>query len=702
MKLFTYACALSLLPFPVWTQTTVINWSVFDMGFAEPASATTELRSVAGQVFVGPSQIANSRIESGFLSGIYGPPAITGIFTVTTTSDTGAGSLRWAMQTANVTAGLTLITFNIPGSGVHTITPSSPLPDITNPVIIDGYTQPGASPNTNGPGLGSNAVLLIEFNGVNTSGAFNEGCLNIRVGGCTIRGLVINRARSAGISLYLGGNNIVEGDFIGTDPTGTTASANVYGITIESEGNDRIGGTTPAARNIISGNTSDGIAFGAGSVGGSGHVVEGNLIGTNGAGSGALANDKGVHLAYSVTNVLICGTMPGARNVISGNSFGVFIGNGLGDPQVSHNLVKGNLIGTDVTGTAGLGNTQHGVSIAGLNNTVGGITSDERNVISGNGGYGVYIFGADSSVVQGNYIGTDVNGSSPIGNHDGGLYLAGIDLTIGGTTAGAANTIAFNGTLPNVHTGVAVIGSISRAAILGNSLYSNVGLGIDLGGDGVTPNDSCDVDTLVANNYQNYPVLTSALPGGGSLIVQGTLNSRPNSLLRIEFFASPTSDSTGYGEGKAFLGFVFALTSNSCQASFVDTLPVLVPLGYSISATATDARGNTSEFSRSISVGTTSVQGTGNELPKTFELSQNYPNPFNPSTSIRYALPTATHVTLKIYNILGQEVATLIDAVEGAGYRSIVWQPEGTASGAYFYQLRAGNFIQTRKLLLLR
>ena len=182
-----------------------------------------------------------------------------------------------------------------------------------------------------------------------------------------------------------------------------------------------------------------------------------------------------------------------------------------------------------------------------------------------------------------------------MGNRNGGLYLAGIDLMIGGTTTGVGNIIAFNGTLPNVHAGVAVIGSISRAAILGNSLFSNVGPGIDLGGDGVTPNDSCDI---------------------------------------------------------------------GCQAFFVDTHPVLVPLGYFISATATDARGNTSEFSRSISVGTTSAHEAGNELPKTFELSQNYPNPFNPSTTIRYALPASARVTLKIYNILGQEVVTLIDAVE--------------------------------------
>src|SRR5205807_1424701 len=143
-------------------------------------------------------------------------------FDVTTTADSGAGSLRDAITLANANAGLDTITFHIPGSGVHTITPLPDLPTITDPVIIDGYTQPGASPNTNpltlGPGaLGSNAVILIELSG---SGGAGVG-LNISAGNSTVRGLAINRFANSGINLSPADGNIIEGNFLGTDPTGT-------------------------------------------------------------------------------------------------------------------------------------------------------------------------------------------------------------------------------------------------------------------------------------------------------------------------------------------------------------------------------------------------------------------------------------------------------------------------------------------------
>jgi titin len=403
--------------------------------------------------------------------------------------------------------------------------------------------------------------------------------------------------------------------------------------------------------------------------------------------------------------VLVGGTTPGAQNVISGNGYGVSIGSGLGDPNVSHNRVEGNLIGTNVTGAGALGNTQHGIAIVTPNNTVGGTTPEARNVISGNGTYGVYLFSADSNIIQGNYIGTNITGDAAIGNHTGGIYLVGNDVTIGGTSAGEGNIIAFNGTLPN-HPGIEVIDPSFRNAILGNSIFENAGLGIDQGGNGVTPNDSCDADTLVANNYQNYPVLTSALPAIGNTIIQGTLNSRPNSLFRVEFFATPTPDSTGYGEGKIFLGSTTVTTGNNCQVSFVDTLPDVGPLGNYITSTATDAWGNTSEFSRSILLGTTSAPEKGRGLPTRFGLSQNYPNPFNPSTTINYQLPMASRVILTIYNILGQEVTKLVEGVQGAGYKSAVWNGQGVASGVYYCRIVATSgqttFVDVKKMLVMK
>ena len=700
----------------VYAQNTAATWSSFNMGFAATVSATTNAQSVAGQLVVGSAQSSITIIEGGFLPGASGPPSVTATFTVTTVSDTRVGSLRWAMQTSNATAGLNLINFNIPGSGVHTITPASPLPTFTDPVIIDGYTQPGASPNTNPPELGSNAVLLIELNGINTGGA---GCLALETTGSTVRGLVINRA-STGIILRRGGNNVIEGNFIGTNSSGTTALGNSYGIHIDyGDNSDRIGGTSPAARNVISGNIGGGIAFGGWvENGGSNHVVQGNLIGTNAAGTGSLGNGTGIHFAYNTNNVLVGGTIPAARNIISGNLNGILFGSTFGNPLVSRNLVQGNYIGTDVSGLAAIGNTHGGVSVLGLNNTIGGTVPGAGNIISGNGRYGVEILGGDGSVVQGNYIGTDVNGTSPLGNRYIGVSVFSRNVKVGGTEPGAGNIIAFNGTTPSFSAGVALIGSITRRnAILGNSIFSNVGLGIDLGsGDypnGVTPNDSCDADTLVPNNFQNYAVLSSALPGGGNTIVQGTLNSRPNNLYRIEFFSSPTRDTTSYGEGKTFLGFTTVITGNNCLATFVDTLPVIVPLGYYIAATATDTGNNTSEFSRSLAVGTTSVQHQGIEMPTTYALEQNYPNPFNPTTQVRFSLPVESHIRLIIYNTLGQEVIVLADEQRSPGTFGIEWGGTSSSgnkvgSGVYLYKLEAkptagGNiFVNTKKMILLK
>ncbi|MEK9138520.1 MAG: hypothetical protein AAB393_15455, partial [Bacteroidota bacterium] len=428
----------------VYAQNTAATWSSFNMGFAATVSATTNAQSVAGQLVVGSAQSSSTRIEGGFLPGASGPPSVTATFTVTTVSDTGVGSLRWAMQTSNATAGLNLINFNIPGSGVHTITPASPLPTFTDPVIIDGYTQPGASPNTNPPELGSNAVLLIELNGINTGGA---GCLALETTGSTVRGLVINRA-STGIILRRGGNNVIEGNFIGTNSSGTTALGNSYGIHIDyGDNSDRIGGTSPAARNVISGNIGGGIAFGGWvENGGSNHVVQGNLIGTNAAGTGSLGNGTGIHFAYNTNNVLVGGTIPAARNIISGNLNGILFGSTFGNPLVSRNLVQGNYIGTDVSGLAAIGNTHGGVSVLGLNNTIGGTVPGAGNIISGNGRYGVEILGGDGSVVQGNYIGTDVNGTSPLGNRYIGVSVFSRNVKVGGTEPGAGNIIAFNGT----------------------------------------------------------------------------------------------------------------------------------------------------------------------------------------------------------------------------------------------------------------
>ena len=463
--------------------------------------------------------------------------AVATTFTVNSADDVDDGtcdathcSLREAIAAANANAGTDTIAFNIPGAGPHTIQPNSALPTITDPVVIDGYTQPGASPNTNGPGLGLNTVLKIELDGTN-AGVGADG-IRITSADSTVRGLVINRfggpgtqVTAAGVNLVGSSGNVIEGNFIGTDDAGTLDLGNFgSGVRITAPSNT-IGGTTAAARNVISGN--------------------------------------GFHGVWIVS-------VPGGGNV-----------------------VQGNFIGTDATGSAAIGNALTGVMInTAPGNTIGGTDAGARNVISSNGGGGIRIRGSSSTgnLVQGNFIGTDVTGTAKLGNLLRGVLIEAPDNIIGGMEAGAANTLAHNGGL-----GVHVFDGTGNA-ILGNAIFSNSALGIDLFPDGVTPNDTGDGDTG-ANNLQNFPTLSQAFLVGGTTQVGGSLNSTASRTFRVEFFANAACDASGNGEGETFLGAINVTTDGSGDTFFNATVGA-ASVGDQITATATDLTTNdTSEFS---------------------------------------------------------------------------------------------------------
>ena len=424
---------------------------------------------------------------------------------------------------------------------------------------------------------------------------------------------------------YRSGNK-VQGNFIGVEPTGTVAhGVHDSGVATENESNDVIGGVNAADRNVISGNDQDGVAFGYDSgQGGSGHTVQGNFIGTNAAGTGALpGGQNGVDLPQIASNVTIGGTTAEARNILSGNfGRGVVLSHGILNPNVTANLVEGNFIGTDVTGTVALGNGSEGVGIGGFSNTIGGTAAGAGNVISGNAGAGINILSASGNVIEGNLIGTDLTGANDIGNQGDGVHIGASNITVGGTTAGAGNIIAFNGKGLFVGAGVGVE-SGAHNAIIGNSIFSNTtktaskGLGIDLGMsgalDGVTPNDHCDPDTgsTVANELQNFPVLTAVMPAGGTTTIEGTLDSDPNTTFRLDFYASAACDPSNFGEGQTFIGSAMVKTSvmgamPECTADFTGmnaiVLSATVSAGQFITATATDPNNNTSEFSQCLEV----------------------------------------------------------------------------------------------------
>ncbi len=254
-------------------------------------------------------------------------------FTVTDTLDDGnTGSLRWAINQVNADTGTgaDTIDFNIPGTGPFTITPSSPLPSITHPVLIDGYSQPGASANTAADS--DNAVLMIDLSGY--GGAYYGDGLDIDANDSTVQGLAINYFNN-GLNLLYGSGDLVQGNFIGTDVTGSSAQFNYQGIMLSGATDNTIGGTTPAARNIVSGNYDQDIAL---FYYASGNLIEGNFVGLTASGTSTLYTyGIGVITNYSPDNT-VGGTAAGAGNVIGGLSIDGIQFAGVGD-----NLAEGNV-----------------------------------------------------------------------------------------------------------------------------------------------------------------------------------------------------------------------------------------------------------------------------------------------------------------------------------------------------------------------
>jgi hypothetical protein len=636
-------------------------------------------------------------------------------FVVTNTNDSGPGSLRQAIVDANGhsnSGAVDAISFNLPGTGVRTVILISALPDITDPVIIDGWTQPG----WNGPPI----VELTAQAGVTIDGLVITG------GGTTVRGLVMNGFQAA-INISQNGNNTVKGCYLGTDSTGQQAAPNREGIASLQTSNNLIGGPTEADRNIISGNRFYGIRVSENDsfhgIETGGHIIQGNYVGTDVTGTKALPNCtetatgatglSGIHVIGN--GVKIGGPETGAGNLISGNASGgislegsgatiagtglsmASLGGHLGGIGTSRNVVsgnagngiavassngviQGNYIGTDISGKIALPNGNIGLSIAGTDNLIGGTGLGAGNLISGNVGGGLGFFSgisvigpspqevpAQRNVVQGNLIGTDLTGTVALPNGGDGIYFArggfaGGSNRIGGNVPGAGNTISANqgngiylenkgftliqgnligtasdgakslgngqtgilivdctgskvGSLSgpdldtantiafNLGDGVAVTGQSQQTRISSNSIHDNGQLGIDLGDDGVTANDAGDADSG-ANGLQNFPVISAAFGFNGNLTIYGALQSGGSKDFILEFVANQAADGLGYGEGQVLLGQARVTTNSSGDAAFNVTFPLPSNVAV-VSAVAIDSNGNTSEFSADATVSPT-------------------------------------------------------------------------------------------------
>ncbi len=539
----------------------------------------------------------------------------------------------------NTIGGATALARNvISGNGSTAVNVSANQANTSGTVVAGNYIGTNAT-GTTAIGNGFTAITVA------AAGAFTitnttiggiaanvvSGSVGVNSGGITISGTGVTGTQ-------------IQGNFIGTNATGTAALPNgSAGIFLTQPGSVTVGGTTVAARNVISGNTGHGISL-SNTTGVLGTIlVEGNYIGTTADGSTALGNASAGIRLLQTGNVQIGSSVVGAGNVISGNG-GAGIISSFG---TAGNLIQGNLIGVNSAGTLAIGNTQGGIVLTNSAlNTIGGAAAGAGNVISGNNvanTAGIDVRASDSTTIQGNSIGTNASGLFPIpnfigislssnsnivtgnvisGNTTDGVVLKstfgngngnaltqnmiGVDVTgtaplgnggfgvniipsfgnvanntVGGTTVGLGNVIA-----NNTSGGVRVATANVANGILGNSIFQNNNLkGIKVG-----------------NSTGPVAVVNSAVIGNSQTFIQGTYGVGTGSIgsYRFEFFSNPDS---GNGQGKTFLGTASrpGVTGGTIDFSTVATQFAVssptVLLGDYVTVTVTDPSNNTSEFS---------------------------------------------------------------------------------------------------------
>ena len=405
---------------------------------------------------------------------------------------------------------------------------------------LPAVTSPVVIDGSTQPGFAGAPLVVVH-------GGSGDG-LTVTAGSSTVRGLVINGFSGNGLAISGAGGNVVEGNYIGTNAAGTAAVGNgTAGVLINGSADNRIGGRERAQRNIISGNTGKG-------------------------------NDGGVKI----------------------------------DGGATGNIIQGNFIGSDVTGTVPMGNEGRGVAIhSGSNNFIGGVQPGAGNLIIANRATGVRVVSGTGNVIAGNWIGLTAAGSYQYGVTSN---ARGIQFRSDGNTAVSNYVIAnlFDGILfyagsasQNLVQGNIVIGNGLHGigvvtgtgnTLLSNQILDNGYLGIGLSNetfDQVTPNDPGDNDSGT-NGLQNFPVIASASTSGA---VSGSLNSKGNQTFTVQLFANPACDASGHGEGGYYIGQTNVTTNASGNASFGVALGFSLPAGWSVTSTATDTDGNTSEFS---------------------------------------------------------------------------------------------------------
>jgi hypothetical protein len=513
--------------------------------------------------------------------------ALLSTYTVLNSGDSGPGSLRQAILSANQDTTPDTIAFQIPTSdpgynpatGAWAITLASGLPVITNAVTIDGTTQPGFHPTsvaiprgTNDPGPGWTLIQpVVEINGQNLP---SINLLDIQASNCTVEGLVLDGLGTGSVAISAeatAANTLIQGNFLGTNVSGTAADgAGRYGV-LPGGQNCTVGGAGQGQGNLISGFTEAGINPDSNT----NTHIEGNFIGTNATGTAAIPNNYGIETSPApggVDNLIVGGTTSGAGNLISGNGVGSY---GFGGPA---GIFFSNLIGTDLTGTKAIPNGE-GLSRADI---VGGCDPGDRNIISGNTLSGVTV----ANVIQGNYVGTDISGEKPLGNRIG-VFGVHDGFLIGGPTAAARNVISGNSsgideigpgaTIENNYIGTdatgefAIANSYGISSVTGSTIANNL---ISGNGAGIIFDSG---NTIQGNRIGTNAEGTKAVPNSNGILLPGTAG---NSLIG--------GTSPGQGNlisGNTYAGIMSGDPSNAIVGNFIGT-------NFSGTAPLTDANGN--------------------------------------------------------------------------------------------------------------
>lgn len=476
-------------------------------------------------------------------------------------STTGVGtcSLRDAITFANQNPGADTINSSL-GSPSQIVKPRSPLPAITDTAYLIGP---------------------LEIDG-SLAGAAADG-LTILAGGCSVVGYSIYGFAGNGIVIAGGSGSVVSDSRIGVDLSGSLLRGNGgAGVLVRGSSRNWIG-YPDEIRNIIAGN-GDGVRIEG--TGADENNVFGNYIGLNFSQQAFGNRGSGVVVSSGSGTAIVDGA------IINSGASGIVLG-----PGTTGGVVGGANIQLSVDGSKADGIVIDGSS----NNLIGGAHYADGVILGANGGYGIRLVnGADGNLIIGAVVGYEyIDRAYPFPNALGGILIQDSSSnTIGGPTADGAytetNYIGNNG-----GPGITVRGQSVGNTITQNSILTNTGIGIDLGGDGPTPNHAA-VPSAGPNRFQNYPVLTTATTGRFQTHVEGILHSAPNGTFIVELFAGATCHAAppgDFGDGNQFLVSLTVNTDGGGAGEFATSFVQLLPLGSVITATATDVDGNTSEFS---------------------------------------------------------------------------------------------------------